>query len=141
MEMSKKNKQKPADIVRKLREAADLSQAELAEKIDCSEQTISNIECGKYLSSDKAIKIAKFFRVPLDYVLGNIDKPGDYKVALMESTSLLQRSADALATFTDYLLVSVGKKKSALTDSEKETLMREIEWYGTARLKKMLKEK
>ena len=141
MKTSQNHKWKSADIVKELRKAAGLSQSELAEEIECSEQTISNIECGRYLSSDKAIKIAKLFKVPLHYVQGNIEKPGEYKAAILESISLMQRYATALETFAEYLLVTAGKKKSTLTDAEKETLMQELEWYGSARLQKMLKER
>lgn len=52
-----------------LRAIADISQADLAEKIGVSRQTINAMEKGKYVPSTVlALKLAKFFRKPVEEV-------------------------------------------------------------------------
>jgi putative transcriptional regulator len=47
----------------------DITQAELAEKIQVSRQTINTIESGKYVPSTiLALKMAKVFAVPVDEI-------------------------------------------------------------------------
>jgi putative transcriptional regulator len=47
----------------------DITQAELAEKIQVSRQTINTIESGKYVPSTVlALKMAKVFAVPVDEI-------------------------------------------------------------------------
>ena len=54
-----------------LRELRGLTQEKLADKIHCSQQTISTIEKGHHgsLSLDVAIRLADYFNVNLDYLL------------------------------------------------------------------------
>lgn len=47
------------DTVRKLRKAKDWSQADLAEKAGTTQQTISNVELGKYDSARDILAIAR----------------------------------------------------------------------------------
>ena len=57
-----------------LREERDIRQKELAAFLCCSTGTISNYENGvhePYL--DNAVKIARFYQVSLDYLLGNTE--------------------------------------------------------------------
>jgi putative transcriptional regulator len=55
--------------VRKLREAAGLSQGELAARLHVSRQTVNSIEAGRYLPSlPLAIAIGRFFRRPVEEV-------------------------------------------------------------------------
>lgn len=128
-------------IVKKLRKHAGFSQEELAEKIDCSSQTISNIECGKGISADIAIKLSRVFNVPADYILGKINQPDEYIKQTLESISLMSRAVEARETLVEYLIVSEGNRKLKLTEEEKEMLMNEIIWYGRVRLQKIIKER
>ena len=128
-------------LIHELRKSAGLSQEELAEEIDCSSQTISNIENDRYLSKDIALKLSNFFKVPLDYILGNIEKPDEYKKAFIEDVSIMSQAAKARETIVDYLIISEGNRKIKLSESEKELLMNEIIWYGRVRLQKIIRER
>lgn len=55
--------------VRKLREAAGLSQGELAACLRVSRQTVNSIETGRYLPSlPLALAIGRFFHKPVEEV-------------------------------------------------------------------------
>lgn len=55
--------------VRQLREAAGLTQADLAERVGVSRQTIIAVEAEKYAPSlELAFRLARVFRVPLETV-------------------------------------------------------------------------
>ena len=55
--------------VRRLREAAGLSQGELASRLSVSRQTVNAIETGRYLPSlPLALKIGRFFHRPVEEV-------------------------------------------------------------------------
>lgn len=55
--------------IRKRREAAGLSQKDLAEQLGVSRQTINSVETGKYDPSlPLAIAIARFFRTTVEEV-------------------------------------------------------------------------
>lgn len=57
--------------VRELRTAREWSQAELAEKLAVSRQTINAIETEKYDPSlPLALKIAKLFKLPVEEIFG-----------------------------------------------------------------------
>jgi putative transcriptional regulator len=55
--------------IRVLRAIKNITQAELADEINVSRQTINTIESGKYVPSTLlALKMAKVFSVPLEEV-------------------------------------------------------------------------
>ena len=55
--------------IKVLRAMNDLTQADLAEKVGVSRQTISYLETGRYMPSLKiAYKIAKIFGVPIEEI-------------------------------------------------------------------------
>jgi putative transcriptional regulator len=55
--------------VRKLREAAGLTQAELAERVSATRQTIIAVEAEKYAPSlELAFRLARAFRMPFESV-------------------------------------------------------------------------
>lgn len=57
--------------IKKLREARNLSQVQLAEALHVSKQSISNWENGNILPSiEMLVKIAACFQVSTDYLLG-----------------------------------------------------------------------
>ncbi len=58
-----------------LRAERDWSQATLAEKLDCSRQTINSIEKGKYDPSlTLAFKMAKLFEMPIEDIFHPSDE-------------------------------------------------------------------
>ena len=55
--------------IRKLREAAGLTQAELADRVGATRQTIIAVEAEKYAPSlELAFRLARAFRVPFETV-------------------------------------------------------------------------
>lgn len=60
---------------RKLREAAGLTQEQLAKAMGIGQQTISSYENGKMPSVPMIKKFAVFFNTSTDYLLGMIDNP------------------------------------------------------------------
>lgn len=61
--------------IKELREDRDLKQVEIAEKIGIDQKTLSNYETGKTNPDSFAIiKLAEFFGVTCDYLLGITDR-------------------------------------------------------------------
>lgn len=61
--------------VREERILRQMSQAELAAKLDVSRQTVISIESGRYLPSlPLAFRIARFFEMPIDKLFSPDDK-------------------------------------------------------------------
>ena len=61
--------------IRDLREDRDLTQKELAKILNCSQQVYSNYELGQRdIPTDILIKLALFYDVSTDYILGISDK-------------------------------------------------------------------
>lgn len=62
--------------IRNLREDHDLKQRELAEILSCSQRIYSNYERGDVdIPTDILIKLADYYRVSTDYILGRTNNP------------------------------------------------------------------
>ena len=62
--------------IRNLREDADLSQKDMAEKLKCTQQAYSNYESGRRdIPTAVLIEIAQILNASVDYLLGITDKP------------------------------------------------------------------
>lgn len=62
--------------IRELREDHDLTQKQMADYLNCSQQVYSNYELGQRdIPTDILIKLAKFHRVSADYILELKDTP------------------------------------------------------------------
>lgn len=63
-----------------LREDNDINQTRIAELLQTTQQQISKWETGvQMMGVDKYIKLAHFYNVSLDYLLGVIDTPRKLK--------------------------------------------------------------
>lgn len=63
------------EILKRERKLKNLSQEELAEKLQLTKSAISNYECGlRQPDNQTIIKIASFFGITVDYLLGLEDK-------------------------------------------------------------------
>lgn len=61
--------------IKDLREDADLSQRQIAERLNCSQQTYSNYETGaRTIPPEILIKLAQFHNTSVDYLLGLTDR-------------------------------------------------------------------
>lgn len=62
--------------IRDLREDRDMTQKEIAAKLNCSQQVYSNYELGQRdIPTDILIKLSKLYGVSVDYILGISDVP------------------------------------------------------------------
>lgn len=62
--------------IRDLREDNDLTQKQIANKLNCSQQVYSNYELGQRdIPSDILIKLSKIYNVSVDYILGITNNP------------------------------------------------------------------
>lgn len=62
--------------IRDLREDHDLKQREIAEHLGCSQRVYSNYELGQRdIPTDILIRLAKFYNVSVDYLLGLTSNP------------------------------------------------------------------
>lgn len=62
--------------IRDLREDHDLTQKQIAKELNCSQQVYSNYELGQRdIPTDILIKLARFYKVSTDYILGLSDEP------------------------------------------------------------------
>ncbi len=62
------------NILRELREEKDLTQVELAKKLNITSQSLSQYELGKRIPDIEMIdRLANFFNVSVDYLLGRTD--------------------------------------------------------------------
>lgn len=65
--------------IRDLREDHDLTQKQIAQKLNCSQQVYSNYELGQRdIPTDILIKLSNLYKVSVDYILGITDKPKRY---------------------------------------------------------------
>lgn len=65
--------------IRDLREDLDLSQAQIAKALNCSQQAYSNYELGQRdIPTAVLIRLAEFHRTSIDYLLGLTDEPAPY---------------------------------------------------------------
>ena len=62
--------------IRDLREDNDLTQKQVAQSLNCSQQVYSNYELGQRdIPTDILVKLSKFYDVSTDYILGLSDDP------------------------------------------------------------------
>ena len=66
--------------IRELREDNDLTQIQVAKKLNCSQQVYSNYEHGQRdIPTDILIKLSKFYKVSTDYILELTNNPNIQK--------------------------------------------------------------
>ena len=78
--------------VKFLRERANLTQKELAEKLKISEKTVFRAEAGKTIDIENTKRFSKYFAVPADYLLGlnSFIQDEEVKNKVMEYGNLYQ---------------------------------------------------
>ncbi len=66
--------------IRELREDSDLLQKDIAEYLCCTQVCYSRYELGlRDIPSEVLIKLAKFYDISIDYILGITDEKRTYK--------------------------------------------------------------
>jgi len=62
--------------IKDLREDKDLTQKEMSKILNCSQQVYSNYELGQRdIPTDILIKLSRFHKVSVDYILGITENP------------------------------------------------------------------
>ena len=62
--------------IRELREDNDLTQKQISQILNCSQQVYSNYELGQRdIPTDILIKLSKFYDVSIDYILSMTNNP------------------------------------------------------------------
>lgn len=62
--------------IRDIREDSDLTQKQMAQALNCSQQVYSNYELGQRdIPTDILIRLSQFYDVSVDYLLGLTDNP------------------------------------------------------------------
>ncbi len=62
--------------IRNLREDHDITQKQMAQALNCSQQVYSNYELGQRdIPTDILIRLSQFHNVSVDYLLGLTDNP------------------------------------------------------------------
>ena len=100
--------------IRELRKRMDITQKELARHLQIADSTLSYWEMGKYEpDSDALIKLSRFFKVPIDYILG-----GDFtKWDIKEEALYLGVDISNLATDSSVSEASVSYNKSTSSNT------------------------
>ena len=100
------------ESLRRLREERGFSQAQIAEFLKISPSAYSTYETGtRDVSSDKIIKLSKFYGVTTDYLYG-IEKTNEDTSLINEVSSLLSTlTVNDLQNVLDYTKFLMWKKK------------------------------
>ncbi|MCL2081914.1 MAG: helix-turn-helix domain-containing protein [Oscillospiraceae bacterium] len=100
-----------------LRKDRGLNQRELAKILFVSEDMISAYERGiSQMSDDTKIKLAKYFNISLDYLLGLIDDEIDYqrKDILVYPKCFNQDEIDKVEHYVDLLEMEIEHKRQLM---------------------------
>lgn len=82
-----------------LREDHDLSQEDIARLLNTTRQQISKYECGNQMMGvDKYIKLAQFYKISLDYLLGLTNDPIKLNIQNDQTNELLTEEHIKLIT-------------------------------------------
>lgn len=94
------------DRLLRLRKEKELKQDAIAELLQCSRSTISGYENGLQIPVDALAKLASFYDVSMDYLLGisNERKPAGGSLAIAMNT-LSQLAGESAITATDITLL------------------------------------
>lgn len=111
--------------IRKLRENAGINQRDFAKMLDIGNTTLSQYESGARIPSDEVkIKIADYFDVSIDYLLGREREDGIVEIVTRED------AVDQLKRINKILLdegaITEDEYKYGIKDKEKERKLMEI---------------
>jgi len=99
--------------IRELRKQLDMTQKELAAHLQIANSTLSYWEMGKYEpDSDALMKLSRFFKVPIDYILG-----GDFKRWDINGDSMLYPSVDYVRSTDSGMSVSEADASYSLRNT------------------------
>jgi len=95
--MAKKIKIIIGEKIKKLREERNITQKELSEFIGVSKESISQYERGVQTPKPQTlIKLANYFNVSIDYILGRVDIKNSFMIEEYKSESLDENTIDKI---------------------------------------------
>lgn len=106
--------------LRDLRNKKDITQEEFGKKFNVIKQTVSSWENGNSRPDiDLAARIADYFEVTTDYLLGRTDNPKGYKVETIAAhrsdnpmDDLPPEAEEKIQEFIELMRLKYGKKKT-----------------------------
>ena len=100
-----------ADIMKGLREDADLDQIEVAKHLGISQQTYSNYERGKYeLPIRHLLPLAQLYHVNVEYILG----AAEHNTALDQFDWIFTKDKTMRTVISDLVSLELDERKSAV---------------------------
>ena len=111
--------------LKELRTESGLSQTDFAKKFNVAQNTVSNWENGnRTIDSETAVKMAKFFNVTVDYLLGRTDdknqKPGETNIKFDEFTYAMYNESRELSEDDKQRLLTFARMlKDSISEDEK----------------------
>lgn len=119
--------------IKYLRERKDISQIDLAKYLNIGNTTLSQYESGKRIPSDQIkLKIANYFNVSVDFLLGNTDNPSpisETEPSIDEEIAQIMKDLGPDVTLQFYDL-------KGMSDEEKEDLKLFLQLLKAKREKK-----
>lgn len=95
--------------IRELRKEKNLTQTDLAKRLNTTTSNVSGWECGKWQpDNDTLIKLAEMFNVSIDYLLGREDITFEERAAGASETKIVK--VTPLEDELLYLFREVGKR-------------------------------
>ena len=100
-----------AEIIKDLREDADLEQRKVADHLGISQQTYSTYECGKFeVPTRHLLPLARLYHVNVEYLLGATD----YKSSLDSLKRPFTKDISLGHVVSDLISLDPEERKSAL---------------------------
>ena len=91
--------------IKQLRQKANLTQEQLADKMDVSIQMVSNLERGnKSIRIENLIKLSEILNISTDYILMGKETTGDMQVLTEQMASLSQKERKMMKLLMDFCL-------------------------------------
>jgi transcriptional regulator, XRE family len=119
--------------LKELRQEKKLSQKEIADLLEVSEKTISRWEKGENaIKSDKAQKLADYFKVGVGYLLGDDERRTTYLSSTIEKYS---DNMESPVDFAGYGLLALTRGEK-VRDTVIENLREITDYYGHRRFAK-----
>ena len=86
--------------LRALREKAGLTQEQLAKSLNINRGTLRTYECGRIPGIDTLDLAAKYFGVPLDYLMGRTTATQEKNIPVCDYLGITEKSAENIITIT-----------------------------------------
>jgi len=101
--------------LRKLRTSLQLTQQEIADKLHISRVRYNQYETGKRQPDNEMLKIiSNFYKVSVDYLIGNDDLRNSEHAALDEELQQLLNDPDTMVAFKDFKNLSDTDKQEII---------------------------